>query len=520
MKKYLLVLISGLIFTSLTGQENRKSETVQTITIEELRDHIYYLASDELEGRLPGTPGIEKAMEYAVTQFRQAGLIPFHLSSDSRLSYYKDLTVNKYLPHPDNQIKIIRNTGERTFTFEDNYIIGYDNNFEIREIAGGLAFIGYGIREPAYGIDEYKNIDVKGKWVVTLPYTEELPEYIRKKIPQGLLQKYQKSSLARLLNKLQNAFDAGAIGLIEVSTSSYTTDRWKRIALSNRVHYNIPGLSNLDFGEKCPLVKLDSAMTDYLFNQEKYNPVRNKGSYKSFLFENAEFRLKKEYEILPIKTANVVALIEGSDPNLKNEYIALTAHIDHLGIDGNEIFNGADDDASGCASVFEISEALAKSKLRRSVICILFTGEEFGLLGSYYFTENPPVTLKNIIADVNIDMIGRPDTVPNEFSSVGADRINPKLKEIINAVNKKTSDFILDTVNHNNDFMRGDQYTFHLKRIPSVMFTSLEHDDYHTPADDPEKIDYEFLQKSCQLIYEIILELANGDINLIDQGFN
>mgnify|MGYP002682239842 CR=1 FL=1 len=163
MKKYLLVLISGLIFTSLTGQENRKSETVQTITIEELRDHIYYLASDELEGRLPGTPGIEKAMEYAVTQFRQAGLIPFHLSSDSRLSYYQDLTVNKYLPHPDNQIKIIRNTGERTFTFEDNYIIGYDNNFEIREIAGGLAFIGYGIREPAYGIDEYKNIDVKGK---------------------------------------------------------------------------------------------------------------------------------------------------------------------------------------------------------------------------------------------------------------------------------------------------------------------------------------------------------------------
>ncbi len=516
MKKYITVLVSGLLSASLTGQENPKSEIAQSITIGELRDHIYYLASDELEGRFPGTPGFTKAMEYAVTQFRQAGLTPISKTRDSRLSYYQDLTINKYLPYLNNQVTIIKNTVERAFTFEDNYIIGYDNHFEIREISGGLAFLGYGIREPDYGIDDYKNIDVKGKWVVTLPYNQELPNAIREKLPKGMLQKYQKGSLDRLLIKLQNAVDAGAIGLIEASTSSYPIDIWKRITLSNRDQYNIPGLSNLYFGDKCPLVLIDSTMADFVFNGEKNNPVRNKGSYKTFLVEDTEFRLKKEYDLSTIKTANIVATIEGSDPILKNEYIAITAHIDHLGIRGNEIMNGADDDASGCAAVIEIAEALAKSKLRRSVICILFTGEELGLLGSYYFTENPPVMLKNIIAVGNLDMIGRPDTVPNEFSTVGADRISRRLKEIIDGVNKKTSDLILDTVNHNNDFFRGDQYTFYLKRIPSVMFTSLEHDDYHTPADDPEMIDYEFLQKSCQLVYEIILELANGDISLRD----
>lgn len=513
MKKYLIVLITGLLNASLTGQENPKSEIAQTITIGELRDHIYYLASDELEGRFPGTPGFDKAMEYAITQFKQAGLIPIIQTKDSKLSYYQVLTINKYLPHLNNQVTIIKNTVERAFTFEDNYIIGYDNRFEIREISGGLAFLGYGIREPDYGIDDYKNIDVRGKWVVTLPYNEELPNAIMKKFPKGILQKYQKGSLGRLLIKLQNAVDAGAIGLIEVSTGSYPIDLWKRIALSNRDQYNITGLANLYFGEKCPLVLLDSTMADYVFNGEKNNPVRNKGSYKTFLVENTEFRLKKEYDLSPINTANIIAIIEGSDPILKNEYIAITAHIDHLGIQGNEIMNGADDNASGCAAVIEIAEALSKSKLKRSVICILFTGEELGLFGSYYFTENPPVMLKNIIAVGNIDMIGRPDTVPNEFSTVGADKISPKLKEIINEVNIRTSNLILDTVNHNSDFIRGDHYTFYLQGIPSVMFTSLEHEDYHTPADDPDKIDYEFLQKSSQLVYEIILELANGDIN-------
>ena len=257
-------------------------------------------------------------------------------------------------------------------------------------------------------------------------------------------------------------------------------------------------------------------MVDYLFNGEKYNPLTNKESYKTFVLKNSELILRKEYNLSTINTGNVVALIEGNVPILKNEFIILSAHLDHKGIQQNGVMNGADDNASGSAAVLEITEALAKSKPKRSVICALYTGEELGLLGSYYFTKNPPVPLRNIIANINIDMIGRPDGISNELSAIGAERINPRLQEIIFNVNNKTMQIILDTVNYSNYHNRSDQYPFYLKRIPAVLFSTGEHKDYHTPADDADKIDYEFMQKSCQLVYEIIMELANGDISLKD----
>ena len=511
MKKLTLILLAGLLYTCISAQESSLSQGAETITISELRDHIYYLASDELEGRLPGTPGFEKTMEYVVTQLRQVGLSPVCKTSDSKLSYYQDITINKYSPGKDNRVTIIKNANERIFVFEDNFIIICGNPFEIKELSGGLAFVGAGIREPEYGIDDYKNIDVKGKWVVVLPGEESFPMAIKKKLPLEILQKYKSDSSEKWEIIIQNANDAGAIGVISLPIPSYPLES---IAGSFHDKIILPGFGKLTWDYSKPFLVIDSSMVDYLFNGEKYDLIRNKESYKTFVLKNTEFKLQKEYNLSTTHTANVVALIEGSDPILKNEYIILGAHIDHLGIRKNEVMNGADDNASGCAAVVEIAEALVKSKLKRSVICILFTGEELGLLGSYYFTENSPIPLKNIIAVNNLDMIGRPNGISNEFSTIGAERISPKLKEIICGVNNQTLQLILDSVNYNNYYSRSDQYSFYLKRIPSVVFTSGEHKDYHTPADDPEKIDYEFLQKNCQLVYEIILKLANGDINL------
>ena len=181
----------------------------ESITIDEIRDHIFYLASDELEGRLPGTSGFEKAMEYCVTQLRQAGLSPICINSDSKLSYYQNIPINKYSPDMDNKVVIIKNGIERTFSFEDNFLIMYGMGpFETKEISGELAFVGAGIREPDYGIDDYKNIDVKGKWAVIIAPPEELPITIRKKLPLDILQKYQNNLRVKRKIIEQNAKDA------------------------------------------------------------------------------------------------------------------------------------------------------------------------------------------------------------------------------------------------------------------------------------------------------------------------
>jgi len=381
---------------------------------------------------------------------------------------------------------------------------------EIKELSGGLAFIGAGMREPEYGIDDYKNIDVKGKWVVVWPGEESFPMAIKKKLPEEILKKYKSDSSEKWEITMQNAKDAGAIGVISLPVPSYPM---KSLAGIFHNGYTLPRFGQLTWNYSNPLLVIDSTIVNYLFNGEKYNPLIKKESYKTLMLGNTIFKLQKEYNLSPVNTANIVALIEGSDPILKNEYITLGAHIDHKGIQDNEVMNGADDNASGCAAVLEIAEALAKSKPKRSVICILFTGEELGELGSFYFTKNPPVPLKKIHAYINLDMISRPDGIANEFDAIGSDKINPKLKETIYQVNDKTLKLTLDSVNYNNFYNRSDQYPFYLNRIPAVFFTSGEHKDYHTPADDPEKIDYVFLQKNCQLVYEIMLELANADIS-------
>lgn len=517
MKKLLILSLFGLLSACLLAQESKISQGAETITIAELRDHMFYLASDELEGRLPGTAGFDKAIQYVVTQLKQAGLTPVVKISDGKLSYYQDIIINKYSPGPNIKIAITKDTKEQIFSFEDNFLIVYGiGPFETKEISGELAFVGAGIREPDYGIDDYKNIDVKGKWATIIAPPEELPVTITKRLPLQILKEYQYNLRYKRGKIEKNAKDAGAIGIISLSS----IDRFNSMKSSSSAYrelYALPGVSQISYDITLPFIYIDSSMVDFLFKGEKYNPLRNKESYKTFVLKNSELKLRKEYNLSIIHTANVVALIEGSDPILRNEFITLGAHIDHLGIQQSEVMNGADDNASGSAGVLEIAEALAKSQLKRSVICILYTGEELGLLGSYYFIENSPVLLKNIIVNINLDMIGRSKTEAVGLAPVGSSMITPKLEELILKVNNKTQNILLDWAyadTTNTIFSRSDDYSFHLKKIPTVWFFDGFYPDYHTPADDPEKIDYEFFQKTCQLVYEIILELANGNSSL------
>ncbi|MBV7440255.1 M28 family peptidase [Weeksellaceae bacterium TAE3-ERU29] len=224
---------------------------------------------------------------------------------------------------------------------------------------------------------------------------------------------------------------------------------------------------------------------------------------------------------LPNGGRNVIAYIEGSDK--KQDAIVISAHLDHLGFDGNKIYYGADDNGSGTVAVMSIAKAFKKAKdngiiPRRSVIFLHFTGEEKGLYGSKYYTDNPLWSLGKTVTNLNIDMIGRIDeehkNSPNYLYLIGSDKINKNLKLISEQINDKNFnlklDYRFDAPNDPNRFYyRSDHYNFAKNKIPVIFYFNGTHEDYHQPTDTPDKINYELLTKRTQFIFATAWELAN-----------
>ena len=250
----------------------------------------------------------------------------------------------------------------------------------------------------------------------------------------------------------------------------------------------------------------------------KHNITPAKGT--EYYFQPMTLNIKGE----DVKTENVVAIIEGSE--YPDEYIILSSHLDHIGIENGIINNGADDDGSGTVAMLEIAEAFQKAVTeglgpKRSIIFLHVTGEEKGLLGSEYYSKNPLYPLAKTMTDLNIDMIGRLDPKridkdPNYIYLIGSDRISQELHEISEAINKKYTQIKLDyTFNDENDpnrfYERSDHYNFAKKNIPVIFYFNGTHEDYHQPTDTPDKINYEMLEKRTHLIFYTAWELANRE---------
>ena len=219
---------------------------------------------------------------------------------------------------------------------------------------------------------------------------------------------------------------------------------------------------------------------------------------------------------------NVLAYIEGM--TYPDEVVVLSAHYDHIGMEGDgTIFNGADDDASGTMGLLQIAEAFAKAKKdgkgpKRSILFLHVTGEEIGLYGSRYYTENPIYPLENTVVDLNVDMIGRIDDAhkdkPNYIYLIGSDRLSLELHQLSEEVNKKYSKFDLNykfnrKTDPNRFYYRSDHYNFAKNNVPIIFYFNGVHADYHKETDTPDKIEYELLTKRCQLIFYTAWEIAN-----------
>ena len=223
-----------------------------------------------------------------------------------------------------------------------------------------------------------------------------------------------------------------------------------------------------------------------------------------------------------VKTENVVAIIPGAE--IPEEYIVISAHLDHVGVKNGQIYNGADDDGSGNVAILEIAEAFQmavneNNRPKRSIIFLHVTGEEKGLLGSRYYTENPLYPLENTVANLNIDMIGRLDPKrvnkdPNYIYLIGSDKLSNELHEVSEKINRTYTNLILDyTFNADNDpnrfYYRSDHYNFAKNNIPVIFYFNGTHEDYHQPTDTADKINYDILQKRTKLIFHTAWELAN-----------
>ena len=397
----------------------------------------------------------------------------------------------------------------------------YFSGFNDTNIAkSNVIFLGYGISDKNY--DDYKNVDVSGKIVLIFngePYNKDSASYItNRRSPSGWSKNRRK--------KVQTAGEKNVLALL-VIVDDFESKLKNVRHLLEKSSIKLEGENS---SKLIPNFYISTEMANAMFSAANAKgdaisikkKIGKKGNPLSFNV-NTDIVIDVNRDSEKITSENVLGYIEGSD--LKDELLVLTAHYDHLGRDGEKIYNGADDDGSGTVAIMELAEAFAMAKKgghgpRRSVLFMTVAGEEKGLLGSRYYTENPIFPLENTIADLNIDMIGRLDSVhrdkPDYVYLIGTDKLSTELHNISEEANEKYIDLEIDyTFNATDDpngfYYRSDHYNFVKNNIPVIFYFNGVHEDYHKPTDTVDKINFDKMEKITRLVFFTAWELINRD---------
>jgi Zn-dependent M28 family amino/carboxypeptidase len=398
--------------------------------------------------------------------------------------------------------------------------------------ASQLVFAGTGWFIKSKNIDAYKGIDAKGKIAIVFSPPDGLPRGVTRSDISGRRGE-------DWMNPAEYAMKQGAVGIVFVPDFQYLANWERNLTRITERGTTVVEKFQAASSPQSPGIVAGPRLATLLFQGEKQNATSIfEAAYGGQPLEPFVLSAQKTISItVRVKsdaaaTQNVVGVFEGSDPVLKNEYVALGAHYDHVGVgipvNGDAIYNGADDDGSGTTALLAMAEALAKTSTRpkRSVLFVWHAGEEKGLWGSRYFTDFPTIPLDKIVAQINIDMIGRSkkegDTNPrnsglsgpNEIYVIGSKMMSTELGEITDSVNKQylnlTYDFRYDDpTDPNRFFFRSDHYNYARKGIPIVFFFAGVHEDYHRPGDSADKIDYQKMENVSRTIYMTLWEIAN-----------
>jgi hypothetical protein len=510
-----LVLLATGSFAQQIKLSTEVQQAMQQVSPDDIKALITYLADDKLKGRGPGTEGYQMAVDYVVGQLKGLDVKP----AGENNTWLQTVRLRKAFIG-DASLSISNGPSNSTSITKGKDYVVYPNPLLPQvSVKAPLAFVGYGISEPALGYDDYAGLDVKGKIVI---------------ITRGAPEKFSSSVSAHVMNAsqiLKVAAQHGAVGVIMASADSSA-----RVANISRGVYSIMddkgavSVSRTFYSKQLSLyASINYALFNSLVQQAGKNlqdvlPQLKAGQPASILLKAAvSASLNSTYQ--DILSYNVIGKIEGSDPKLKNEYVVHSAHLDHLGIgtpvQGDSIYNGAHDNASGVASVISIAKIYHNIKLKpkRSILVVLVTGEELGDLGSNYFAKHPTVPVKSMVADVNTDM---PTIIAPLLSitALGAEHSSLE-KQVAQAASYMGLDVEPDPEPKQARFTRSDQYSFVLEGIPAlhVKYGAKTADGknnlndfvatwrakyYHKPQDDINGIfDFEAGKKYAQLNFLI-----------------
>ncbi|TRZ42311.1 M28 family peptidase [Robertkochia solimangrovi] len=482
--------------------EEQRISFANTITEEELKEHLYTYASDEFKGRETGTESEKTATAYLKKNYEEMG-IPAAKGGDN---YFQNVPIEQ-TEIPTGSITI----DGKTYTIGSE-IITYSslkgNDLEI-------AYAGYGIDSPDYS--DYNELDVNGK-IVLIKLGEPISAdgtYLL----SGSKEPSDWSNWRETLSKrVQIAKEKGAAGVL------YSDDQYFGRTKQRFDYYKSSGHSG-----QMRLKSDDNPIAVMFINSEtaaSIYPEFATAESGSVLATKAQIDIDNHAK--EVTANNVVALIKGKTK--PDEYVVVSAHLDHVGVDANgNVFNGADDDGSGTVAVLEIAEAFKKAADAgygpdRSIIFLHVTGEEKGLFGSEYYTDHPIFPLANTVADLNIDMIGRidPDRTGdrNYIYLIGSDKLSTELHNLSEEVNKKYANIQLDyKYNDKNDpnrfYYRSDHYNFAKNNIPVIFYFNGTHADYHKISDTPDKINYDLLTNRARLVFQTAWEVANRPERII-----
>ena len=461
------------------------------ITDEEIKLHINYLASDELKGRESGSKEIFEAAEYIADEFAEYGLKP---AFDG--DYFQEYPFVKSIELTDNNsLTFTENGNEIIPKLREDYItVPFSGNTNIN---AKLVFTGFGISAVDLNYDDYEGIDVKDKIVIVFRNTPE------PNVPHSEFDAYsplrKKSAVAR---------DKGASAIIFINPydENKTSD--------DLVEFNFDrGGSMTDFAVLS--IKrniIENILSDEGFNlQLIYNKILEDKKPSSFELKNSSAKISTEVKEVEANSWNVGGYLEGNDPKLKNEWLIIGAHFDHLGMGGEgslyrgkdpQIHNGADDNASGTTGVLELAEKFAsvKNQLKRNIVFFTFSGEELGLLGSEYLVNHLPFPVQDAITMINMDMIGR---LKDSSLIVYGTGTSSNWKEILN----KDNVYGFKLTFNDEGFGPSDHSSFYGKKIPVLFFFTGTHEDYHKPSDDADKINFDGEREVLEYVYNVAMDI-------------
>jgi len=535
------------IVTELIPVPDNMKTGFDSISGKEAVIYLDFLSSDLLEGRDTASMGYDIAAEYAASMFKLWGIkpagdmkrpsgrssfgAPAAQAKKSR-SYFQVVPLREVLS-TESTIQVSWQKGSqkksRTFSSEVDYSYNASGS---QSLTAPVVFVGYGIQEPSLKMDEYKGVDVKGKIVLMLSETPGKDDKDSPFNKGDLKEKYYPARRMRRSTspKIQLARKLGAVAVALIENSPQKTgDVFRGMLASREVNDErpiIPGKRrrmSLIQGKglsmpwnSVPTVRISREMADAILGYV---------GQKSMLLPGVSMTVKSKAETKLVSSSNVLGYIEGSDPELKNEVVVIGAHLDHLGMRGKYIYNGADDNGSGSVGVMEIAEAFMKNpvKPKRSIVFALWTGEEKGLLGSRYYVSNPFFPMKKTVLNLNLDMISR------QWSQERLTRMSRLMgmgisKEMMKEIDIKkfmslsfaadTSD-LKDVLKANNQYVGmhlvlrpsksgmggSDHAPFAMSKIPWVFFFAAMTEDYHQPTDSVEKVCPELMEKIMRLAY-------------------